>query len=327
MREFFYAKLWGMAVYAERREEVDPYHDLNRFRSRDTGFNGDNGFWAIPSPEPQLPQTLLDVLCKPLSGDDPVVLAARTLACEIAARENPMEMLFVAILRAGVPVADWLVQLLPGSVAVATSLFVGYGIDRVALRAIQRDYPGRKLVFVDGWTGKGGVADELCRQGLGPLAVLCDPWGVADYRGSSDDILSPSACFTGPTTLGFSRTFTQFPDRQFAAYRFSPSLLCDSMVTAWKHSCPLPSGTYHRESVIARTRHKTPLRIHSNEVCRAMINSQPEVVMFADPPPIARKAYSLLIELADALDIPQRYDVTELSRLNTRVACALRLKA
>ena len=81
----------------------------------------------------------------------------------------------MAILRAGVPIADWLSQLLPGSVSVSISLFAGLGIDQMALQTLQSAYRERKIVFVDGWTGRSGVARELAKLQLAPLAVLIDP--------------------------------------------------------------------------------------------------------------------------------------------------------
>lgn len=196
-KQSFRPELWGLDVYAELLQEVDPANDLWMFRSRDSGFQGDASFWAVPSPEPQIPAGVLDRLSS-IFVDEALVVASQSLAARIYERYQPERTLFVAILRAGVPVAEWLTRLLPGSVAVATSLFVGLGIDQVSLQSIRRDYPNRKIVYVDGWTGKGGVAREIKRLGEGELAVLCDPWRLADLSGTSADLLSPSAFFYGP---------------------------------------------------------------------------------------------------------------------------------
>ena len=58
-------------------------------------------------------------------------------------------------------------------------------------------HPGRPLVFVDGWTGKGSIAQTLARSLPADvpvrLAVLSDPAGVADFAATHDDLLLPHA--------------------------------------------------------------------------------------------------------------------------------------
>lgn len=333
MLDRFMVESWNQTFYAECVEELDPYASSDRFRKRTVGYNGNQDFWATPSPEPRLNETLCKRLAQPLDHEDPICVAALTLAANIAEYAEPSELLFVAILRAGVPVVDWLTRLLPGSVGVATSLFVGHGIDRVSFANIQADYPGRKVVFVDGWTGKGGVANELARLGAGPLAVLIDPWKLATFRGTQEDTLSPSACFTGPTTLGFSRTFTREPGQCFAAYRFPRELLEPTLTQTWIESCPTENRlASHRPAFDWPNKKRsagmtnTPLRVHSNEVCRALINSCPGEILFACPIETAREHYDLLLELADSQDIPQRFSVSDLADLQAEVACTLRLQ-
>ena len=333
MPDRFFVEWWNQTVYAECVDEVHPYTSGDRFRQRNVGYNGNQAFWATPSPEPRLNGSLSKRLAMHLNSDDPVCGAAVNLATKIADRVEASELLFIAILRAGVPVVEWLTRLLPGSVGVATSLFIGHGIDKVSYTNIRADYPGRQIVFVDGWTGKGGVANELSRLGVGPLAVLSDPWGLATFRGTQEDILSPSACFTGPTTLGFSRTFTREPGQCFAAYRFPRDLLESTITRAWVESCPIESMASWRRRV-SYTPDKRPsvggtntrLRVHSNEVCRALINSNPEEILFRCSQEDARERYDLLIELADSQDIPQRFLVNDLAGLSTQVACTLQLQ-
>jgi hypothetical protein len=320
--------LWNLDVYAELLQEVEPFSHISLFRSRGSSFQGDIDFWAVPSPEPPIPTGVLDRLCeRPI--DDALIGAGQSLAAGICERYQPEKILFIAILRAGVPVAEWLTQLLPGSIAVATSLFVGLGIDCVSLQSIRRDYPDRQIVYVDGWTGKGGVASEVKRLGEGELAVLCDPWNLADFSGTNADLLSPSAFFTGPTTLGFSRTFTQSSGQPFAAYRFPPALLQRQMVDNWRRNSDIRNySTSHHTSnsdAVRSVYHNTSLRVHSNEVCRALINSNPEVLYFRHSKTHAREHYELLLEFADSRNVPQRFDFSTLNSINVSVACSLRL--
>lgn len=322
----FRARLWNQPIYAALLQEVNPANDSHLFRPRDIAYGGDQKFWATPSPEPELPANLTKKLSEPLASSHPICLAASTLASRIAECLQPEEIIFVAILRAGVPVADWLTRLLPGSVAVATSLFVGWGIDQVALNQIRDDHPERQCVFVDGWTGKGAVAGELRKLGAGPLAVLCDPWQCAEYCGTRDDLLSPSAFFTGPTTLGFSRTFVRSAEQPFAAYQFPVPMLVPSLVEAWQHSCP--RGPFSSAAILPSSpiHHVTPLRVHSNEVGRALINSNPSELLFADSPSTAREQFSLLVELAEHQRVPIRFNVADMQQINARVACSLKVR-
>ena len=326
MTHCFEAPLWRMPVYARLVEEVDPHTQLDRFRQRNLGYTGNLSFWKTPSPEPRLPLALVERLSEPLDREAPIRTAASQMAGKLRAQFDPEQMLLVAILRAGVPVADWLRRMLPGSVAVATSLFVGLGIDQAALRAICADYPTRQVIFVDGWTGKGGVAKQLRQLDAGPLAVLSDPWGQAEYAGTRDDVFSPSACFTGPTTLGFSRTFFQSAEEVFSAYRFPGELLEPRFINAWQAATPEPAEPSmtqfsHTEPI----EHDTPLRLHSNEVCRALINSNPETLLFAGSPHEARRKFAFLLALADSQNIPQQFDVASLRPISAEVACTLRL--
>lgn len=324
MPDSFLAPLWQQTVYAELLEEVDPRTQLDRFRPRHVGYTGNLNFWATPSPEPCLSDNLVSRLTQPVPEGSSLLVAANNLAAQIKSQYEEDKILFVAILRAGVPVAQWLTQLVHNSAAVATSLFVGHGIDQASLASIKRDHPDRRIIFVDGWTGKGGVAGELAKLGEGPLAVLSDPWCLADLRGTSEDLLSPSACFTGPTTLGFSRTFTRKPDSIFGTYQFPSSQLNPEIVNAWCVSCKSCETKLDQASG-NRIQHETELRVHSNEVCRALINSNPGELYFAGSAAHARDRFSLLLELADAQNVPQKYNVRELSALNTSVACSLEL--
>jgi hypothetical protein len=92
------------------------------------------------------------------------------------------------------------------------SIIRGEGIDREALRRVRAAHPGRPLVFVDGWTGKGSIAQTLA--GSLPddvpvrLAVLSDPAGVADFAATHDDLLLPHAALNATVSGLLSRTFT-----------------------------------------------------------------------------------------------------------------------
>lgn len=99
----------------------------------------------------------------------------------------------------------------------ALSIVRGRGIDEGALAYLALHGDPGQVVFVDGWTGKGAIADELVaavRQvnrrlaaSFDPsLAVLADPAGCAQIRGTRDDLLIPSACLNSTVSGLVSRT-------------------------------------------------------------------------------------------------------------------------
>ncbi|MDZ8095126.1 MAG: tellurite-like stress resistance cysteine protease StiP [Nostoc sp. DedQUE05] len=317
--------LWNQPVYAQFLQEIDPFADKEYFRSLNMAYDGKNTFWSLPSPEPNLDNEFWQLVISELA-DERIQQAASRLAASIATWEaDPSKLVFVAILRAGVPIADWLCRLLPGSVAVSLSLFSGIGIDKVALQQVRSQYPQRKIIFVDGWTGRGGVARELSKQELQPFAVLVDPWGWADFSGTQDDLLCPTACFTGVATFGFSRTFYVNEANLFAAYLFPQQYYRDQLVKTWQKHCP---GIISKPNTHPQRFFKsTAMRIHSNEVCRALINANPEVIYFADDLNHVKANYQLLLALAEIKQVKVNYNCQDLSDYKTRVACFLRNSA
>jgi Tellurite-like stress resistance cysteine protease StiP len=315
---------WDQFFYLNLEEEVHPFKDIHRFRPLDKAYNGNNTFWSTPSPEPDLSDAFWQNVNLALRDDNTVKEAAQYLAASILLKyPNPEKIVFVSILRAGVPITDWLCRLLPGSVGAAISLFVGLGIDTVALKRVRCDFPDRSIIFVDGWTGRGGVASAISTLDAGPLAVLIDPWGWADFSGIQTDIFCPSACFTGLATLGFSRTFFIDNNNFFSAYRFSDTFLQQKIIKTWQSNCP-KHPTSPLKSRINKFFAETSLRIHSNEVCRALINAAPKTLFFADDKSFAENNFSLLLKLAYQRSVPSEFNVTHLKKLKTKVACSLK---
>ncbi len=315
---------WNQPVYAKFMDKVDPFGELWRFRPLDKAYNGDNTFWSVPSPEPDVDNNFWKSVISSLDNES-VKQSAAALAHDVSRWEpDGKKLVFAAILRAGVPIADWLCRLIPGSVSVAISLFVGLGLDQVALEKLKRKYPDRKIVFVDGWTGRGGVAREISRIGAGPLAVLIDPWGWADFSGFREDIFCPTACFTGVATLGFSRTFYIDSKSLFGTYLFPEKYYRRDLVEAWQAQCPSIQARSNGGGTTRRFFKETDLRIHSNEVCRALINAAPDTLFFFHDPAFASEHYNLLLALASRRNVKVEYNAKGLERLKTRVACSLR---
>jgi len=107
-----------------------------------------------------------------------------------------------SLVRAGVPYGVLLRRALADlgveAAHFGVSIIRDRGLDAAAMSHILACRPAAGIVFVDGWTGKGAIADELDRAwqaiaGRPPvLAVLADPCGRAEISGSHEDWLIPS---------------------------------------------------------------------------------------------------------------------------------------
>lgn len=87
------------------------------------------------------------------------------------------------------------------------------GIDRNAVNYILERHGAECIQFVDGWTGKGAIYNELKKElksfeGVqDSLAVLADPAGLTELCGTHDDIMIPSSCLNCTISGLISRTF------------------------------------------------------------------------------------------------------------------------
>ena len=87
------------------------------------------------------------------------------------------------------------------------------GIDRNAVDFILKRHRAESLQFVDGWTGKGAIYNELRKEissfeGVADeLAVLADPAFLTDLCGTHEDIMIPSSCLNCTVSGLISRTF------------------------------------------------------------------------------------------------------------------------
>jgi len=130
------------------------------------------------------------------------------LAAQIHAA-RPSGATLVSLARAGTPIGVLVRQVLReffGSEAAHYSISIirDRGIDAVALNYICARHAPESVVFIDGWTGKGVIANELSSSlrsyrthtGINladELYVLCDLAGSASVAGSTQDYLIPSA--------------------------------------------------------------------------------------------------------------------------------------
>jgi hypothetical protein len=144
------------------------------------------------------------------------------LAEAMAASVSGGELTVVSIARAGTPVGVllWhrLQEAFPGirSKHFSISVIRDRGVDFAALRKIMETHSPESLRFVDGWTGKGTIAEELrgsisgwCEAPSGlrsGLWVPLDVCGAAEFAATSLDYLIPSTLLGGTLSGLVSRS-------------------------------------------------------------------------------------------------------------------------
>lgn len=148
-------------------------------------------------------------------------------------------LVLVSLVRAGLPIGVLLQRALKDtnnlyalpSVHYGISIIRDRGLDPVALQLILKKHADSPIVFVDGWTGKGAIYQELARslapfsdptqpnfanifhQGNGviPLLTLADPAGVAWLAASTEDWLIPSGLLNSTVSGLISRSLYTEP--------------------------------------------------------------------------------------------------------------------
>lgn len=93
------------------------------------------------------------------------------------------------------------------------SIIRGIGIDKNAMNHILERHNPKYVQFIDGWTGKGAIQNQLNKAMKdypkvdSGLAVLSDPAHIADKYGTHEDFLIASSCLNSTVSGLLSRTF------------------------------------------------------------------------------------------------------------------------
>lgn len=136
--------------------------------------------------------------------------------------ENQDEIVIVSLARAGTPVGVILTKLLRHNFSrkvthYTVSIIRDKGLDLNALKFITGKHSSCTIAFVDGWTGKGVIGQEL-KQSVdvfnyehntyvsSNLFVVADISGTAYWSASSEDYLIPSAVLNSTISGLVSRT-------------------------------------------------------------------------------------------------------------------------
>lgn len=141
---------------------------------------------------------------------------------KVLARRSVENVILVSLARAGTPIGILMKRYIQFTYCIevphySISIIRGRGIDETALAYITAKHPEGELQFVDGWTGKGAITQELTeavekwnaagkKQLDAELAVLADPGHCVSLYGTRDDFLIPSACLNSTVSGLVSRT-------------------------------------------------------------------------------------------------------------------------
>lgn len=181
--------------------------------------SGKKHYSEMLSQEPAPTQWHLDLFHQAVDrGADRLAKEVTQLAIDLAERFNDEPIILVSLVRAGVPLGVMLHQALRDmgktSWHYGISIIRDRGIDSAALDLIEKRHGTNGIVFVDGWTGKGSITEELVRAlkdrpgypEQPRLVVLADPCGCSWIAASDDDWLIPFGIMGAPVSGLISRS-------------------------------------------------------------------------------------------------------------------------
>ena len=151
-----------------------------------------------------------------------IALAVGIVAQQIVERQGLENLVLVSLARAGTPIGILIKRYIKWRYNIEVphytiSILRGRGVDETAIHYIFAQHPSARIQFIDGWTGKGAIAQELQQacsifnvkneeQLDATLAVLADPGHCAPIYGTREDFLIPSACLNSTVSGLVSRT-------------------------------------------------------------------------------------------------------------------------
>ena len=147
----------------------------------------------------------------------PTALAIGRL-CDKLIQTKGKNFVLVSLARAGTPIGilikhyiKWKYQI--EMLHYSISIIKGRGIDKNAMNYLLERHKPQELLFVDGWTGKGAILNELKKavkayEGVSSdIAVVADPANITTLCGTHEDIVIPSSCLNCTVSGLVSRTF------------------------------------------------------------------------------------------------------------------------
>lgn len=137
-------------------------------------------------------------------------------------RDKGKDLILVSLARAGTPYGILIRRYLKFKYNIdikhySVSIIRGRGIDFNAIKYIVKQNENCNIQFVDGWTGKGSIINEL-KKSISKfnkdfncsidysLAVIADPARVSKYYGTREDIAVPNSILNSTVSGLISRT-------------------------------------------------------------------------------------------------------------------------
>lgn len=187
------------------------------------------------SQEPEPSKEHLEIFNKATTvGAKRLASEVLTLAKALTKEYVNKPIVLVSLVRAGVPLGVLLKRLLDDmgheTFHYGVSIIRDRGIDDKAMSFIETKHGTDSIVFVDGWTGKGAITDQLteslnARHNYPPkprLVVLADPCGMAWLSASYEDWLIPFGILGAPVSGLMSRSV-------WSSDNYHGSVLCNHL--------------------------------------------------------------------------------------------------
>lgn len=172
--------------------------------------------------EYQPPDNYVELFRKTLEEYKEKVALCTGIVSELIYQLKGSNIVLVSLARAGTPIGILIKRYLSEQYNIeiphySISIIRDRGIDENAIHYILRMHPGKRIQFIDGWTGKGAISIELTKAcqvfkdkyGVeldDELAVLADPGQCTSLYGTREDFLIPSACLNSTVSGLISRT-------------------------------------------------------------------------------------------------------------------------
>ena len=160
----------------------------------------------------------LDAFYQALNRYAAITAEAVAVVAQKIWNEKKEKAVLVSLARAGTPIGILIKHYVDKKYQVniphyTISIIRGLGIDKNAMNYILCRHDPEDIQFVDGWTGKGAIQNQLFLAmedypKVSPgLAVLSDPACIAEKSGTQDDFLIASSCLNSTVSGLLSRTF------------------------------------------------------------------------------------------------------------------------
>ena len=193
---------------------IEPLDNIEREKKIQSGVH-----YSEMLPKEKLPsEEYLNTFCSSLENYALPTEKAAEILCRKIIAEKGKNVVLVSLARAGTPVGVLLKRFIKLEYGADVTHFTisiirGRGIDKNAVNYILKYFSPGRIQFVDGWTGKGAISNQL-REAMKDFsgiddraAVLSDPAGITDLCGTHQDFLIPSSCLNSTVSGLISRTF------------------------------------------------------------------------------------------------------------------------